>query len=465
MKYKTIRIIIASVLVAVLSTATVFAGTVPSDVSGKSCEKAVEALTDKSIITGDTDGLFHPDSYLTRAQVCKMLAAAMKLYSESSAGSGFKDMDGYAWAEGYIKMMAEKGIATGYPDETFRPGENVTVAELTTFVMRACGVKDAELGGKWPENFITKAEEMGLYENCIDNPPEKRNEKATKAQAAVLIYNTLELIEKAWSSEDTAGKEEIKKSDYIYGKITFENAASEINGIKLAEDVRIYAYGKSADYSKDMVLPQTSVMNTQQRIKYINVSTNAFYYVKDKEVTEIILPTDCGFSGRVYGVINDSSIEDISSKKTVQELEVLAAGQKTLWDCKTYVFIFPSEIEAAIAEGRIAELTASKGEVSAVETKLDNMTGKRHVELGIPEGNATCEWKEVAGKDTAKKNIKLENGEYVPYKDAVSVYVMNDDRDGYVIGNVNSIKKGYSVRLYDVTDDDDDSADIIVVKP
>ena len=38
----------------------------------------------------------------------------------------FDDMQGYAWAEKFVEDTSEKGLISGYPDGTFRPGSPVT---------------------------------------------------------------------------------------------------------------------------------------------------------------------------------------------------------------------------------------------------------------------------------------------------------------------------------------------------
>lgn len=53
--------------------------------------------------------------------------------------AGFSDVDSnpkYTWAQSSIDEMNRRGILTGYPDGTFRPGDPVTKAEFTAMVYR-----------------------------------------------------------------------------------------------------------------------------------------------------------------------------------------------------------------------------------------------------------------------------------------------------------------------------------------
>src|SRR5665648_271509 len=116
------KIISMVLVILMLCTGLAFAATVPSDVAGNVYEEAITALSEKGIITGDVDGQFHPDSRLTRAQACIMVVKAMNPPAAEVMGtptqtikSGFPDMAGYGWAEGYIGYAVRKGIVNGYP--------------------------------------------------------------------------------------------------------------------------------------------------------------------------------------------------------------------------------------------------------------------------------------------------------------------------------------------------------------
>ncbi len=179
-------------LTMVFSAYTYAFAAVPSDIEGKSYARAVEALMEAGSVTGDTDGLFHPDDMLNRAQVCAIVVKTAETVTEGGI-SGFADMSGYGWAEPFVKYAVEYGITAGYPDGTFKPGKAVTSNELVTFVLRAAGYSDSALGGRWPDNYIAKGQELGLYKGL----PEVMPELASKWMAAQMIYNAMELISKA----------------------------------------------------------------------------------------------------------------------------------------------------------------------------------------------------------------------------------------------------------------------------
>ncbi|MDO4482803.1 MAG: S-layer homology domain-containing protein [Bacillota bacterium] len=458
MKNNKIKTLLAVVLAISLGSSVAFAASVPADVKGQACEKAVQTLVEEGIVTGDTDGLFHPEANLTRAQVSVMIGKAIKpdVAEENEAFKGFSDMSGYSWAGGAIGLMSDREIAKGYPDGTFKPGADVTVAELITFVMRACGYDDDMLqSGIWPDNYINEAKKLGIYKD--DSGKDLQKVKATKEQAATVIYNALDKI-----------KEEAKKAeadenmaDFVYGDIKFDENTSYVNGKALASDAKIYVYGKKSDYSENMKLPEISKLSTENVYKYKNVSTVGFYKVVNGKVTAVILPENIGFTGKVYGVITDAQTVTIKDEGTVTELETLAAGKEINWLVKKETESqVPSSIEDYIKQGKLTELKTSKGKVTSISTVVN--TGEEVFPM-VLEGTGEGAGLAVAEKNIDRNLLKLSNEKYVAYRETTVVYVLNEEQTEYKTGTMSSVKKGYYVRAYDITDDDNDEADIIIV--
>ena len=51
----------------------------------------------------------------------------------------FDDVSWLHWAVDHITWLKNNGITTGYPDNTFRPDNNVTRAEMAAFLHREAG--------------------------------------------------------------------------------------------------------------------------------------------------------------------------------------------------------------------------------------------------------------------------------------------------------------------------------------
>ena len=96
MKSRLLKVLAVTLAVAMGGSAA-FAAAVPADVQGTDCEAAVTKLVEENIVTGDTDGLYHPDKNLTRAEVSTLIAKAVDpKAADSTVSSGFTDMKGSA---------------------------------------------------------------------------------------------------------------------------------------------------------------------------------------------------------------------------------------------------------------------------------------------------------------------------------------------------------------------------------
>lgn len=85
------------------------------------------------VITGYTDGSFRPDAPVTRAE----FAAIASRFEKLTEGSGsFSDVPNTYWAAKYINFAAARGWVKGYSDGTFRPGNNITRAEVAAVTCR-----------------------------------------------------------------------------------------------------------------------------------------------------------------------------------------------------------------------------------------------------------------------------------------------------------------------------------------
>jgi len=90
---------------------------------------------------GETEDSIQPDKPATRLWSATILVKALKLDSEAKAKSNtklsFKDAKQIpAGSVGYVAVALEKGLITGYQDNTFRPSQQVTRAELAALLDR-----------------------------------------------------------------------------------------------------------------------------------------------------------------------------------------------------------------------------------------------------------------------------------------------------------------------------------------
>ena len=112
------------VLALVLALSTVFglsatagaAATDFNDYDEIENKEAVEVMNALNVIGGHDTGDFKPDGYLTRAEMCKMVAYVMNGGKEPVLGStgtySYTDTS-YSWAKDYIEYATSMGIVGG----------------------------------------------------------------------------------------------------------------------------------------------------------------------------------------------------------------------------------------------------------------------------------------------------------------------------------------------------------------
>ncbi len=469
MKKKLFKIA-ALTLTLLLSANGVFAA-VPDDVKGQSYEAAVSALMDKGIITGDTDGKFNPDSTLTRAQACVIVVKTMNPPSAEVVGtatqpaekSGFSDMAGYGWAEGYISYAVKNGVTKGYPDGTFKPGNPVTINELITMVLRAADYTDETLGGTWPSNYLDKAAELNLLAGPSGNLA-TTHANATKWIAAQIDYNAMEMIEKANpqaeepspSQETPAGVPDTSAMTFTTG--SFNSDMTTFKGKAISDDVRIYTYGLEKDYTSAMTFSKKAADYRMETVyKYKLTETPAFYKVEDNEIVTMVLPRDVGFTGLAYVVINGTFSSTNEKGEKVVGLKTLVAGQEVKWlGEKDFNPVLSKTGSESYLNGIIYELRLVDGAVKSIARSTESHRGDVFDEL------TEADFVEIA--DYSNNVAELSGGDKYEIKDNATVYVMDaDDRTEYKVGKQSGIKEGNRIRIYDISDDDEGTGDIVVV--
>lgn len=436
---------------AALLTGTAFAADVPADVIGEPVEEAVTALFQRGIITGDENGLFNPEQNLTRAQACIIVVKSMDppvsevagTATQAPADSGFPDMSGYSWAEGYIGYAVRNGITKGYPDGSFRPGNKVTSNELATMILRAAGHSDASLGGTWPDNYTGKALELGLYDGlpAKDEMPDY----AAKWMAAQMNFNALELIdtaprrvpERTWGipgvAPDNEGLEFI-----VSGR--FDGGLSSFGGMPVAKDAWILSYGLKKDYSRDMELSERAAdYQIRSIFQYKDVVSPALIRMEKGLIIQMVFPSDAGFTGQAYSVVNQLSDGILS----------LTAGHEMRWSYGEGAKTITSSREAS--EGTVYRLSVANGKVTAAAPQQDMKKG--FLKISEYEINGPIQ-------------LDTENGsQWIDVTDTPTIYVLDPSaKVRYRAGKVADIRPGSEAKLYDISDNGLDQADIIIVK-
>jgi hypothetical protein len=170
--------------------------------SAPSC-MAVELLSDSQVVAGFPDGRFHPERTLTRAELAKMVVVALK--AERSGDLPFSDVAGHWSAEqGYLQKARSLQVLDGFPDGTFHPDEPLTRAQLVKVVAAAIGMQPAGAvtyadvtGTEWYAGWLGAATRAGLVGEDAPYPvwtgdQFEQARTVMREEAALVISNMLE---------------------------------------------------------------------------------------------------------------------------------------------------------------------------------------------------------------------------------------------------------------------------------
>jgi hypothetical protein len=456
------KVLICALIIS-LAGGAAFAVPVPADVAGSAQEEAITALVEAGVITGSDDGLFHPLNNLTRAEACAIIVRALGppdadiigTPTQSVPASGFPDMRGYGWAEGYVSYAVRYNIVTGYPDGTFRPGNNVTSNEMLTMALRAMEFTNEEIGPDWPADFVAKANQEGITAGLSEPLPDL----ATKEIAARMAYNKLDElraigaerhaetdVESGENGENNENQDiSWNAEDLTFATGRFNDNMTTFAGVPISANVVVYTYGVRSAYSRSMELPTSQSDYRRDTVhKFKLANTPAFYLKTGNEITLIILPRDTGFSGRIYGVINSVSVTTNVNGDRVNILHTLAAGQQVSWLTSGLNVNVPSVSDPM--SGQIYELTARNGTINNIFTDTDAGSHSDFVELTTDGG-----WMEV--QDFSNGVMRLQKDDIVfAVADNAVVYILNSDGKSYRVGRLSDIRRNSEIRAFSISE-------------
>ncbi len=126
-----------------------------SDVSpGMLFYHSIEAINAEEITTGYPDGTYRPGENVTRGEMAAFLARGLGLEDPGVTETSFSDVLTDMLFYHYIEAINAEEITTGYPDGTYRPGENVTRGEMAAFLARGLGLLVSPHFDVFPETDI-----------------------------------------------------------------------------------------------------------------------------------------------------------------------------------------------------------------------------------------------------------------------------------------------------------------------
>jgi hypothetical protein len=143
-------------------------GTLFKDIKDSEAQEYIIHLHDAGIVSGRPDGTFAPETFITRAEFMAIMVKALKLKSFNTDSNVFADIEGH-WAQEILLLGREHGLISGYEDNTVRPDNYITLAEVSSVISRAFSFKTSRNGiygqlrnDRWYSTSVKKMFDVGI---------------------------------------------------------------------------------------------------------------------------------------------------------------------------------------------------------------------------------------------------------------------------------------------------------------
>ena len=233
-------------------------------------KEAVALMVDLGIIVGKPDGTFAPTEGVDRATMAKLICYVLMGDTDPALFEGTKtdltDIDS-SWAKGYIKYCYANNIISGDGIGHFFPTNGVSVVEAAKMLLVALGYDAAAqgyTGNSWSINIMRDAKTAGLLENLSA----KTNDKLTRDDAALMIFNALLAKTVKYDTQYDQGvahKTDLRTTDTILGDLQY--SLVKHTGVVVANE---YAYIRMSSNTTDA--GKTAVIVSDKDGKYASMT-------------------------------------------------------------------------------------------------------------------------------------------------------------------------------------------------
>lgn len=203
---------------------------------------AIQSLKDNGIIQGYSDGNFKPNKEISRAEALKIITLTTWRIVEEELNSVilpkepiFNDLEEDAWYMNYIFIAKSKEIINGYDDGSFRPDENINLAETLKIYLECLNVKEypdpssldfADVNNEgWYAKYVAYAHALETLNINANNEifPDKKLTRGDFAEIAYRLQNA-------------------HNNGYKFGKATFYGKAVHGNNTASGEIFDMYSF-------------------------------------------------------------------------------------------------------------------------------------------------------------------------------------------------------------------------------
>ncbi|MFZ5642893.1 MAG: S-layer homology domain-containing protein [Bacillota bacterium] len=383
-------ILIILVLTAAFGARTVLAQ--PSDIRGHWAEKQIAEWTEKGLARGYPDGSFRPDSTITRAEFITMVNSFFGL--SHSNGASFSDVKATDWFAGEMSKAKAAGYVAGYEDNTIKPNNpisrqeaaamlaSVTKLETSGSLAAANKFKDSGAIPQWSRGAIGAVLDRGYMSGYPDQTFQPGKD-ITRAEAISTLDRAVKGAagNKVYDKAGTYGS--ATGTEIIEGNVTVSVRDVKLQNLVIKGDL-LLAEGigdgdvtlKSVTVTGNTIIKgggAHSVVLEDCSMPSITINREGIRVVASGNTSVSVVTLESG-AVLVQATISGPGIETVTVSKEIQA----NAAISLTGDFQT-VNVEAANINLGVTEGTIASLIVSenaKGSVLNVASgaKLNNLT-------------------------------------------------------------------------------------------
>lgn len=277
-----------------------------------------------------------------------LIVGALALVAISSKTFAYTDTESH-WAEKEITNLSLNGIISGYADNSFKPNQNMTRAELVTVINRLLGnsVQNTkyvpDINAKdWFYTEIRKGIESGIIKGDTDGYV-RPNDLVTREEAIVMLQRALiplELVGTTYEYEDSSEISEWSKraintfckNNYIKGyednTIRPKNCITRAETVKLIDNM-IDIYATFGDFTGEI---HGNVLVLGQNVTLKNITIDG----------DLIVAEGAGNTLKLEDIIIEGNLVtrtevEIPERNFVLKGEKIQIKQETEQDISSYI--------------------------------------------------------------------------------------------------------------------------------
>ncbi|EKE04448.1 MAG: hypothetical protein ACD_20C00077G0005 [uncultured bacterium] len=179
--------------------------------AGHWASQDISRLAMAGVISGYPDRTFRPNIPVSRAEFASLLVSGLNLQGTPAYPQPiFSDVPQGHWANPAIDKVYNRGLVSGYPNDTFRPSEPVSRVEALNTLARALPAtttmtvtqadqilsqyRDGDEVPTWARIQVAKALNSGALQGTPTPNQINPNQAATRAEIATMLSNTRQTL-------------------------------------------------------------------------------------------------------------------------------------------------------------------------------------------------------------------------------------------------------------------------------